>query len=119
MGNIVVEVGLDGLEHGGPIRPFRRAVVTDDVGGFGRWPGRQEGQRKQGQDKADGFHEKSLRFEKGRTFPGSGHQHQRATKYRRRMKDLRRPACCCAAKRGKPLLSSASDPSASAMAELQ
>ena len=33
--NIVVEVGLDRLEHRGPIRPFRRAIVANDVGRFG------------------------------------------------------------------------------------
>src|SRR6478672_11843916 len=33
---IVVEVGLDRLEHGSPVRPFRWAIVADDVGLFGR-----------------------------------------------------------------------------------
>src|ERR1700742_2658786 len=31
-GDIVIEVGLDGLEHGGPIRPLRWTIVADDVG---------------------------------------------------------------------------------------
>jgi hypothetical protein len=42
MGDIVVQVGLDGLEHGGPVRPFRRAVIADDVGRLGRLPRRDQ-----------------------------------------------------------------------------
>src|ERR1035438_4581163 len=88
-------------------RPFRRAVVTNDVGRFGGMPGRRERQRK------------SLRFGWSRTFPGSGHQHQWATKYRRRMKDLRRRAFCYAAKPPGPVCPLQRNPSALAMAELQ
>src|SRR5262249_55801585 len=35
-GNIVTEIGLDGLEHRGPIRPLRRAIVANHVGGLRR-----------------------------------------------------------------------------------
>ena len=41
--NIIVEVGLDRLEHRGPVRPFRRAIVADHVGSFGGLPGRDQG----------------------------------------------------------------------------
>ena len=45
VGNIVIEIGLDGLEHGGPIRPFRRTVIANHVGRLGRLPGRDQRQR--------------------------------------------------------------------------
>jgi len=43
MRDIIVEIGLDRLEHRGPIRPLRRAVVADDVGRTSRLQRRQQG----------------------------------------------------------------------------
>ena len=48
VGNVVIEVGLDGLEHRGPVRPFRRAIIADDVGRFGGLQRRHQRQREQG-----------------------------------------------------------------------
>ena len=59
--DIVVEIGLDRLEHRSPVRPFRWAIVADDVGRFGGLPGRDQRQREQGKYKTDGLHG-SLRF---------------------------------------------------------
>ena len=88
VGNLVVEIGLDGLEHRGPIRPLRWAVVTDDVSRFGRLPRRHQRKHQQWQDKTDGLHEGNSGF-KG--CPRSGdYSTNGVSKYRAHMNNLRR-----------------------------
>src|SRR6516164_7749132 len=89
MRDIVVEIGLDRLEHRGPVRPLRGAVVADDVGRelIATAPARIA-QAEPGQ--SGRFSCDKLRFRKMRTALG--------TKYSRRMKDLRRRGFCPAAK---------------------
>ena len=68
-GNIIAEISLDRLDHGGPVRPFRRAVIADHVGGLRRDDGTSHNDRQHEQDFS---HELSFRDRTRDSFIESG-----------------------------------------------